>query len=504
MLKNSDEILCAMKTWKSRQWMKYREKKTIAFFKETAQRVPAYKDFLKKNNINPRKVVTWSDFQQVPTTNKNTYLREYPMEKLCWDGNIAKPLVYTATSGSTGDPFYFVRGEKLDWQYSVSLEEYLLRRPIDKNNPVLVVVCFGMGLWIGGVITYKGFEIAALRGDYPVSIITPGFNKKEIMNILEKLSPKYSSTIMVGYPPLIKDIVDEAVERGINLPKLNLRFLFAAEAITEDYRDYIQERARTKNIAADFMSIYGSADIGAMATETCAGILIRRLARLDHNLFKNIFSPINKTPTLAQYNPEFITFESPNSEILLTGDSAIPLVRYSIGDNGGTFSFSKAREILKSHGYSLDEEIHKHEISQFVSELPFVYVYERADLSTSYYGLLIYPEWVKSALINEELQNHITSKFTMITRTDKRHNQYLEINLELKHGKKTTLKLKQLITKKITKSLCERSSEFREIYKGLGKLGEPKIIFWPYEDPTYFKIGIKQKWVQKIAQQPIA
>jgi len=34
---------------------------------------------------------------------KKDYLRQYPLEKLCWDGSLKKSLVFTATSGSTGE-----------------------------------------------------------------------------------------------------------------------------------------------------------------------------------------------------------------------------------------------------------------------------------------------------------------------------------------------------------------------------------------------------------------
>ena len=71
----------------------------------------------------------------------------------------------------------------------------------------------------------------------------------------------------------------------------------------------------------DGIAVELPSDIGAMAYETPTSILIRRLAVKNPKLFKDIFIDVNKTPTLAQYNPFFITFESPNKEILLTGDN---------------------------------------------------------------------------------------------------------------------------------------------------------------------------------------
>jgi phenylacetate-CoA ligase len=53
-------------------WEREGEKKALVTFHQAAQRVPAYKDFLKKHNVNPEKVVTIEDFKQfVPVMTKN-------------------------------------------------------------------------------------------------------------------------------------------------------------------------------------------------------------------------------------------------------------------------------------------------------------------------------------------------------------------------------------------------------------------------------------------------
>ena len=103
-------------------WNRERERKALRLFHAVAYRVPAYRDFLKKNKVVPERIRTFKDFELVPPISKKTYLREYPLEKLCWDGSLKKPLVFTATSGSTGEPFYFPRNEKLDWEYSILVE----------------------------------------------------------------------------------------------------------------------------------------------------------------------------------------------------------------------------------------------------------------------------------------------------------------------------------------------------------------------------------------------
>jgi len=493
------KLLHLLETKKSAFWEKEREVNALALFHRVARGVPAYADFLKKNGIAPAKIKTFKDFQRVPPVNKKNYLRQYPLEKLCWGGNLKKELVFTSTSGSTGEPFYFPRSERLDWEGSFVHESFLRQNPASKKGPTLVLVCFGMGVWIGGLLTYKGYEIAARRGGYPVSILTPGINKREIFYALKKLAPSFSQTIMIGYAPFIKDILDGAKAEGVDIKKLHLRLSFAAEAFTENFRDYLVEAGGLKNPCLDTLNVYGSAEIGAMGFETPLAILIRRLIHKDNSgkVFKSIFGDIAKTPTLAQYNPTFITFEAPGGEILLSGDNTIPLIRYSIGDKGGIVRFKEMREKLTERKIDLGTEIAQSGIANYVSELPFVFIYERADFSTTLYGLQIYPEHIREALIKRPVRKFLTGKFTMRTMFDKKQDQYLEINLELSRNAIINKTIEQAILKQIVDTLTKSNSEYRELHRFVGDRALPRLVFWPSEDVTYFRPGVKQQWVMQ-------
>lgn len=491
----SDKIRRQIKTNVSKDWFTIQNKKMLTLFHEASSRVPAYKDFLKKNKILPEKIKSMDDFHNIPIINKKNYIQKYPLESLCWDG-FDNRLTFTATSGSTGQPSYFVRNESLDWQYSISIQRYLENSSTSIKEPTLVIICFGMGIWIGGLITYKAYEIAADRMNLPISIITPGINKKEIFSALKILSPQYKKTILVGYSPFLKDVVDQSSKEGINLKKINLRFMFAAEAVTEEVREYLYDKCCVENIYLDFMNVYGSADIGAMAFEDGLSILIKRLLQSKKNIFYDIFTPINKIPTLAQYNPLFINFESIDSKIILTGDSAIPLIRYSIGDNGGVISYANMKSKLRKHNIDMDYELKRNKLDALTSELPFVYVYERANFSTNLYGLNIYPEWIKRAIISTELKHYLTGKFTLATRYDDDQNQFLEVNVELKKDIIISNKTKERSVRVLTQALQHLSSEYRELLGNLKERAHPRIKFWEAEDPLYFKPGIKQKWIK--------
>ncbi len=500
VIKQNSPDLLDVKKRNSNDWSLEQKKRSLALFRKAAEFVPAYQDFLKKNRVNPGEIKTWDDFVQVPPISKKDYLRKYSLEKVCWNGNLEKPLVFTSTSGSTGEPFYFPRGNELDWQYSLLIEEFLKNSLQKKQGPTLVVICFGMGVWIGGLITYKAFEMAAQRIGTPISIITPGINKKEIFNTLKKLAPHFHTVVLVGYPPFIKDIVDESASQSVDFKKMNVKLLFAAEAFTEEFRSYLADSVRIKNIYLDTLNIYGTADIGAMAYETPLSILIRRIATSKPDLFKDIFGSINKTPTLTQFNPLFINFESVDGNIILTGNNEIPLIRYNVGDHGGVYSYSQMVALLKKHGVDIVREEKKAGIDTVANELPFVFVFERSDLSVTLYGLQIYPEPIRAALLKKPLAMYVTGKFTLETQFDRKQNQYLLIHLEMKkpYGENGIPKvIKRAMVNAITEQLELKNSEYRELHKFIGNRALPRLQFWPAEDPKHFKLGIKQKWVKK-------
>lgn len=481
---------------KSIFWEEEKEKNALRIFHLASQKVPAYKDFLRKNKVNPQKIKSFKDFQQVPFTSKNNYLKQYPLEKLTWEGSLKDSLVFSATSGSTGESFYFPRKDQLDWEYSVLAEIFIRNNPLSVKGPTLIIDCLGMGVWIAGVLNYQSFKMVGQRG-YPLSILTPGINKVEIFKALKKLAPNFRQTILLGYPPFLKDIVDEAACEEIDLKKLNLRFLSGAESYTERFREYLVKKSGAKNLYLDTLNIYGTADIGSMAFETPTSILIRRLIMKNEELFQKVFSQTLKTPTLAQYNPYFITFEAPQDRVILTGDTATPLIRYDVGDNGGVCSFEETEGYLKDFGIDIYKEAKKAGIKDNIYQLPFVYVYERADLSTTLYGLNIYPETIKEALLDKNLSRFLTGKFSMSTQFDNNQNQCLEIHIEKNRNCKPAGKLEIMLLEKIVEALKNKNSEYRELHSHLKNRAHPKIKLWDYESAPHFKPGGKQKWVIK-------
>ena len=246
------------------------------------------------------------------------------------------------------------------------------------------------------------------------------------------------------------------------------------------------------------MNIYGTADNGPMASETPISNLINRNSCKKLSLFNYIFGSINKTPTLAQFNPLFINFECVDEDIVLTGNNEIPLVRYSVGDHGGVYSYKEMIAILEKHNINIITEAKKSGIINVLNELPFVFVFERSDFSVTLFGLQIYPEVIREIILESPFNEFLSGKFIMVTKFNKKQDQYLEINFEIKKNIQSIRHLiEKCLLKKIVYNLRQKNSEFRELSDYLKNRVNPMLVFWPYENQEFFKPGIKQKWVKK-------
>lgn len=468
----------------------------LRLFRSASVGVPAYKDFLKKNRIDPAKIKTITDFSDVPPVNKKNYLLKYPLERLCWDGEMASSDMISLSSGSSGEPFFWLRSKEHEQETMLDHELFLVDSFGINKRSTLFIVSFSMGMWVAGTLTHRAVQDIASR--YKMTVITPGINKNDVLNIIKKLGPKYDQIIIAGYPPFMKDIVDGGGTSGIDWKKLKVRFLFAAEAFSEKWRDHMYKKVGARNPLKDSLNIYGTADALILGHETPLSILIRRLANKNKaGLYKDLFKYDARVPTLVQYNPSSKYFESTDGNLIFSAFSGIPLVRYEIGDSGDMVSYDNMAALLKKYHIDIIKEARLVGINNW--KLPFLYVYGRNDLTASLYGINIYPENIRDALTKEKIEKEISGKFVMSTRNDKQMNQYLEMAFELKDGvTKTRLSLQKNIKDTVVKVLKQKNNEYNELYKSLGPRVEPQIKLCQYGHKDYFPLGVKQKWHKKI------
>lgn len=496
--KNSNDFLRLLQTKKENFWLERGEKQALGLFFETIESVPAYKSFLKVNKVNIKDVKEIGNFSSVSPTDKNSYLKKHDYNDLIKKGCFPrKGWITSATSGSTGEPFYFPRTEVQDLYYALTAELYLRTNFEIHKKKTLYVNGFALGVWIGGLFTYQAVKHILEKDKYNITLINPGINKEEMLKAIKKLSPYYDQIIIGGYPPLIKDFVDFSNEQGFDWSKISKKFIFSAEGFSEDFRDYIAKQTKLKNIYKDTLNHYGTVDLGTMSYETPLSILIRRLAVRNKPFLNAIFGEGNRLPTLTQFIPEHFFFEEEEGKLFCTANSGIPLIRYDLKDLGGVKKFGEIFKIAKEYGIDLKKEIKKAGIENTIWQLPFVYVFERADFSISLYGANVYPENIRPSLFHKKFEQYLSGRFAMQVEYSETQDPTFVVHVELKHNVTSPDNISNELSKVIFSRLIEENSEYFNNFKTMGEKVLPKIILWQHESHEYFKRGGKQKWIIK-------
>ncbi|MCK5026789.1 MAG: hypothetical protein KAS07_00055 [Candidatus Pacebacteria bacterium] len=492
---NIEEILHLLKTKPAVYWEKKGKEMTLNLFRFTARSVFAYSDLLRKHNVQERDITHVKDFDKLPYVDKHTYVKAYKRKELLPYSDVSSITTFSSTSGSTGEPTYFPRGEEQDWQYE-HIAELFLRNQFDiHNKKTLGIIGFALGIWIGGVFTYKNFNTIAKKG-YPLALAPVGTNKDIFLKTLKELGDDFEQIILMGYPPFIKDVIDEAPDYGIDLGNHNIKILTATESFSEQFRDYIARKAKIKNKYRDIINIYGTVELGTMAHETALTNLIRDMAVKDKRVYNALFPDVERLPTLAQFYPHITYFENIGEELYASGfGSLFPFIRYRLYDKGGIISFNDMLSKMKSTGVDILKEAERCGVADTVFKLPFVYVHERSDFVVILRGANIYPENIRAGLMDRKLEKMVTGKFTMTKKEDKNSDEYLEINVELKKDVAGNKYLENDVKNIIVETLREKNSEYNNSYLAEGRKMLPKILFYSYENPMYFSSGIKQKWV---------
>ncbi len=495
---HSKNVARLLKDQSELSWIRRGERQALRLFHAMAKRVPAYIDFLRKHKIKPERVTSLQVFRELPTLDKNNYLCQYPLSALCWDGKFVQgQYTISTTSGSTGEPFYFPRTDEQIQQYALVAELYLRENFHIHRRSTLYIDAFPMGPWIGGVFTYETIRLVAERGKFPLSIITTGINKQDIIRAVIKFGKEFDQILIGCYGPFLKDALDEGTEQGIVWSKYNLGFIFSAEGFTEEFRDYVVRSTRLANPYTTTLNHYGTVDLGTMAHETPVTILLRRLTVRSPKLLSVLFGDTVKLPTLCQYIPELFYFEEVNRGLVCSANSGLPLVRYDLKDQGGVATLQETITRLKEQGVTLKKELSIAEITSTVWNLPLVYVFERSDFSVSLYAFQIYPETIRRALAKHSFEKTVTGKFTLQVKFNRAQNQYLEVNVELRRGIKPSTTLILRLQKSMMVWLRSENAEYAKTYSEIPERVTPQIVLWPYEDTRHFRPGIKQKWVKK-------
>ena len=140
------------------------EQEALALFQSVAATVPAYQRFLEAQRVDPARVTDFAAFQALPLTTKNNYMRAYPLPQLCREGRLAACETIAASSGSTGAPMFWPRALAHELSVAVRFEQVLRDSFHADERTTLVVVCFALGTWVGGMYTAQCMRYLAQKG----------------------------------------------------------------------------------------------------------------------------------------------------------------------------------------------------------------------------------------------------------------------------------------------------------------------------------------------------
>ncbi|MGH8581649.1 MAG: phenylacetate--CoA ligase family protein, partial [Gammaproteobacteria bacterium] len=273
----------------------------LALFHDVAGTVPAYRAFLEENGVAPESIRRAEDFATLPLTSKQNYLAKHPLAALCRNGRLDTCDMIAVSSGSTGTPTFWPRFVTDELAIAVRFEQVFHDSFRADSSLTLAVVCFALGTWVGGMYTAACCRHLAAKG-YPLTVVTPGNNKDEILRVIEALGPNFEQVALLGYPPFLKDVIDTGQARSVAWPRYNIKLVLAGEVFSEEWRALVLERAGASDHCRDTASLYGTADAGVLGNETPLSVCIRRFLAQTPEAARQLFGE-PRLPTLVQYDP---------------------------------------------------------------------------------------------------------------------------------------------------------------------------------------------------------
>jgi phenylacetate-CoA ligase len=461
----------------------------VELFQQVAASVPAYQQFLQTQEIDPTTIQTESDFQQLPLTTKDNYLRQHSLAQLCRQGQLEQCDMIAVSSGSTGQPSFWSRSLTDELQIATRFEQIFRDSFQADRRRTLAVICFALGTWVGGMYTTNCCRHLASKG-YPITLVTPGNNPIEIFRVLAALAPNFEQVVLLGYPPFLKDVIDRGMVQGIDWSAYNVKLVMAGEVFSEEWRSLVGQRIGSTSPCYDSASLYGTADAGVLGNETPLSIAIRRWLADQPEAARSLFGE-SRLPTLVQYDPLSRYFEVQDGTLLFSGDNGIPLIRYHISDQGGVIPYDTMQQFLAAWGFNpfltLDNGRGNH-------DLPFVYIFGRSHFTVSYFGANIYPENVTVGLEQPPICDWVTGKFVLQVQQGHDLNEFLAIAVELAPGITADDTKQQAIATAIQTQLQRLNSEFANYVPAANQI--PQVTLHTAGNPDYFPIGIKHRYTR--------
>lgn len=437
--------------WETGRWGAWAEQETAR------RRVPAYRQLLAAARTPHR--VGPADFAAVPITDKASYIKAFPLEARCDGGRLPeRGVVVDESSGTSGAPTNWVRGERerIAVRRSVSLG---LREVLGRDS-LFILNAFALGPWATGINL-----MLTLSSRFRMKAVGPDIAKIE--NTIREFgeSPHY---VVMGYPPFLKHLVDRA---GIDWSRHRVSMCFGGEGMGESMRRYLQARG----IRGVYGS-YGASDLEInIAAETDVSIALRRAIESNPQLAQRTVRHPGAVPMIFQFNPaEFFLETTGAGELVVTicrPGYLAPKIRYNIHDLGHVMRFPEVASILAETGVSIDA------LGPAPLDLPFLFLYGRADQSVSYFGCKIPPADIQEVVFRLPNLAGVVDAFQLRTFEDEAGDKQLALSLELVPGAEAPDAAATAI--EVFDALAVINQDFRESRRLAAASRPPFVEFFP-------------------------
>jgi len=481
------------------------EKNAVSVAQAAISRTRAYPDFLAWHQRTPLEVKDIDDFRRLPVIDKRTYIDCYELPDLVLDGVFTQAYTIEKSSGHAGGSYYWFRRPEEDEMFPSYLEYAFVQFYEMDRRSTLVLITLALGTWTSGEKMAQALREVAASRKHPLTVMAPGTNLEEILEIVNDVGPHYEQVVIVGYPPFIKTVVDEGARRGIDWKARRVRLGLGGEGYSEQWREHMAAIIGVDS-HKDLLAIsggYGAADIGmTVGREYPMTVLIRKLCLEDSGLAKSLFSNsgrLGTLPGLLQYNPATCYLESIDSELVFTVLSGIPLTRYNIHDQGGVLPYAQVMETLQDHGYDVPARLERLGYGrEQIWRLPFFFVFGRTDGTVSIVGANIFPDNIQAVL--SEANDHDIITFKLSVEVSEEFSQRLAIALEHhadelaeEHAARLALRYRGLLVSGLRKI----NQDFRDAHDDNPQVADPKVtVYARGTGPFATKATIKDSYIE--------
>lgn len=329
--------------------VQYGEKLLLSAFQRAANRVPAYKDILQKQNIDPASIRDIATFKsQVPILTKEDVFPLYDIEDLCLDRNFSLIKSAMSSSGFSGI-FSFGINTEANYRNAVKAIDTALDLIFDiSRKKTFFINSLPMGV---RVPTSLPIADTSVRFDMALAIY-------------KKFSKQFDQIIVLSDPHFLKKFLEDGIEQGIDWHQENIHLITGEDWIPETFRSYLGHLLGTDWDRMERGMIGGTMGVAELDLnlfhESKDLIRIQRAALRDEKLRHALYGKdVTVSPTLLHYYPhrtflELVDNNDGKPELvvsMLSESLLIPLIRYNVKDVAQIISYRQLQKILEDCGY---------------------------------------------------------------------------------------------------------------------------------------------------------